>query len=58
VFARTSKTGLSIFWRDAISSSTSSKITVLHAFVKKTQKTPRRELLTARERLRNVKRHA
>ena len=33
-------------------------ITVLHAFVKKTQKTPRRELLIARERLRNVKRHA
>jgi phage-related protein len=32
-------------------------ITVLHAFVKKTQKTPRRELLIARERLRNVKRH-
>ena len=33
-------------------------ITVLHAFVKKTQKTPRHELLIARERLRNVKRHA
>jgi phage-related protein len=33
-------------------------ITVLHAFVKKTQKTPRRELLIARERLSNVKRHA
>jgi len=32
-------------------------ITVLHAFVKKTQKTPKRELLIARERLRNVKRH-
>jgi phage-related protein len=31
---------------------------VLHAFVKKTQKTPRRELLIARERLRNVKPHA
>lgn len=33
-------------------------ITVLHAFVKKTQKTPMRELLIARDRLRNVKRHA
>ena len=33
-------------------------ITVLHAFVKKTHKTPRRELLIARERLRNIKRHA
>ena len=33
-------------------------ITVLYAFVKKTQKTSRRELLIARERLRNVKRHA
>jgi len=33
-------------------------ITVLHVFVKKTQKTPRRELHIARERLRNVKRHA
>lgn len=33
-------------------------ITVLHAFVKKTQKTPRRELLIARERIRIVKRHA
>ena len=33
-------------------------ITVLHAFVKKTQKTARRELLIARERLRNVKRYA
>lgn len=32
-------------------------ITVLHAFVKKTQKTPRRELLLARARLKNVKRH-
>ncbi len=32
-------------------------ITVLHSFVKKTQKTPTRELLIARERLRNVKRH-
>jgi phage-related protein len=32
-------------------------ITVLHAFVKKTQKTPARELLIARERLRNIKRH-
>jgi phage-related protein len=33
-------------------------ITVLHIFAKKTQKTPRREFHIARERLRNVKRHA
>ncbi|MCP9887495.1 type II toxin-antitoxin system RelE/ParE family toxin [Cyanobium sp. ATX 6A2] len=32
-------------------------ITVVHAFVRKTQKTPKRELLIARERLKNVKRH-
>lgn len=32
-------------------------ITVLHTFIKKTQKTPRRELATARQRLKEVKRH-
>lgn len=32
-------------------------ITVLHAFVKKTQKTPKRELSIARQRLKEVKRH-
>ena len=32
--------------------------TALQAFVKKTKKTPTRELLIAHERLRNVKRHA
>jgi phage-related protein len=32
-------------------------ITILHAFVKKTQKTPKRELLLALQRLREVKRH-
>jgi phage-related protein len=30
---------------------------VLHAFVKKTQKTPQKELATARQRLKEVKRH-
>ena len=32
-------------------------ITILHAFVKKTQKTPKRELAIARQRLKEVKRH-
>ncbi|MCP9840686.1 type II toxin-antitoxin system RelE/ParE family toxin [Synechococcus sp. J7-Johnson] len=32
-------------------------ITVLHTFIKKTQKTPRRELATARQRLKEVKRY-
>ncbi|MFZ4803531.1 MAG: type II toxin-antitoxin system RelE/ParE family toxin [Synechococcus lacustris] len=32
-------------------------ITILHAFVKKTQKTPKRELVLALQRLREVKRH-
>jgi phage-related protein len=32
-------------------------ITVLHAFVKKTQKTPQKDLATARQRLKTVKRH-
>ncbi|MFZ9560552.1 MAG: type II toxin-antitoxin system RelE/ParE family toxin, partial [Vulcanococcus sp.] len=32
-------------------------ITILHAFVKKTQKTPPRELSTARQRLKEIKRH-
>jgi phage-related protein len=33
----------------------SGKITILHGFVKKTDKTPRRELATAKRRLREVK---
>jgi phage-related protein len=32
-------------------------ITILHAFVKKTQKTPKREPAIARQRLKEVKRH-
>jgi len=32
-------------------------ITILHAFVKKSQKTPQRELALARQRLKEVKRH-
>jgi phage-related protein len=31
-------------------------ITILHAFVKKTQKTPKQELAKARQRLKEVKR--
>lgn len=32
-------------------------VTVLHAFVKKTETTPKRHLLIARERLNTIKRH-
>ncbi|MFN7821125.1 MAG: type II toxin-antitoxin system RelE/ParE family toxin [Cyanobacteriota bacterium] len=32
-------------------------ITILHAFFKKTQKTPKRELAIVRQRLKEVKRH-